>query len=38
MEAAMVKAFPYDVPSEWSNLPQLKARNPHAARPAAADQ
>ena len=22
----MVKAFPYEVPSEWSELPQLKVR------------
>ena len=26
IEAAMVKEFPYEVPSEWKDLPQLKAR------------
>ena len=31
IEAAMVKEFPYDVPSEWKNLPQLKVCTLHLA-------
>jgi hypothetical protein len=28
MEEAMVKGFPYTVPAQYANLPQLKARAP----------
>lgn len=32
VEEAMVKGFPYDVPAQYSSLPQLKVRLPRACQ------